>query len=177
VVYVSFLELAGKRYSVRKFKQDPVEEEKILKILEAGRLAPSAVNYQPYHFIVVTDQEMKDRLSKAYPREWFKSAPAVIAVCGDRARSWVRSYDQKDHCDIDAAIATDHMALAAADLGLGSCWVCAFNPDLCHDILDLPENMEVIVLLPIGYPESEAPPKKRKDLKDLVSFNRYEPKE
>lgn len=172
---MSFIELAKRRYSVRNFKADPVEEEKILQILEAARLAPSAVNYQPYRFIVATEQKVKDNIAESYPREWFKKAPVVIVVCGDRTLSWKRGTDRKDHMDIDAAIATEHMALAAAELGLGTCWICAFDVKKCHDILGLPDHMEPVALLPVGYPESkEIPVKKRKELKNLVCFNKYE---
>lgn len=172
---MSFIELTKKRYSVRNFKTDPVEEEKLIQILEAARLAPSAVNYQPYRLIVATEQEVKDKISECYPRDWFKKAPVVIVVCGDRTLSWKRGSDKKDHVDIDAAIATEHMALAAADLGLGTCWVCAFDAKRCHANLELPDSLEVIALLPVGYPESqEIPVKKRKALKELVCFNKYE---
>ncbi|NLM13845.1 MAG: nitroreductase [Epulopiscium sp.] len=170
---MSFIDLARKRYSVRKFKDMDVEKEKILQVLEAARLAPSAVNYQPCHFIVITDKEMRKKVAEAYPRPWFQGAPTIIVACGDHAQSWTRK-DGKDHCDIDVAIAVDHMTLAAADLGLGTCWVCAFDAKKCHEILELPENLEVIALLPIGYPmEENEPEKKRKSIKDMVSWERY----
>ena len=87
--------------------------------------------------------------------------------------SWIRK-DGKDHCDIDVAIAVDHMTLAATDLGLGTCWVCAFDAKKCHKVLELPENLEVIALLPMGYPMEESEPeKKRKSIKDMVSWERY----
>lgn len=115
---MSFLELTKKRYSVRKYKDEPVEREKLLQVLEAARYAPSACNYQPWHFIVVTDEELKNRIAETYPRDWFREAPVVIVACGDHSASWKRG-DGKDHCDVDLAIAIEHMALAAADLGLG----------------------------------------------------------
>ena len=118
---------------------------------------------------------MKDKIYECYPRDWFKKAPVVIVVCGDRRKSWKRGSDNKDHMNIDAAIATEHMALAAAEMGLGTCWVCAFDASKCHDVLELPDYMEAIALLPLGYPESlEAPEKKRKELKELVMFNKYQ---
>lgn len=173
---MSFIELAKRRYSVRNYREVPVEEDKIMAILEAGRMAPSAVNYQPLRFIVATEEDAKGKISKAYPRPWFQKAPVIIVVCGDHSQSWKRGSDQKDHCDIDAAIATDHMALAAADLGLGSCWVCAFDAKKCHETLGLPNYLEVIALLPIGYPEGEAPVKSRKEFKSMISFNGYKDK-
>ncbi len=168
---MSFIDLAMKRYSCRDYQNKPVEKEKILQVLEAGRIAPSAVNFQPWHFIVIADQNVKSKVSEAYPRDWFKKAPVIIAVCGDHSRSWKRK-DDKDHCDIDAAIAVDHMTLAAVDCGLGTCWVCAFDAERCHQALNLPENLEVIVLLALGYPadENRHIEKKRKSLEEIVSW-------
>jgi len=172
---MSFIDIAKKRYSVRDYKDTPVEKEKILQVLEAGRIAPSAVNYQPWHFIVITDDSVKSKVAEAYPRDWFKKAPVVIAVCGDHSKSWKRK-DGKDHCDIDVAIAVDHMTLAATDLGLGTCWVCAFDAEKCHKALNLPDNLEVIVLLPMGYPASDksGQEKNRKNISDIVSWDKYE---
>ncbi|HHX17783.1 MAG TPA: nitroreductase [Clostridium sp.] len=170
---MSFIELAKKRYSVRSYLDKPVEKEKILQVLEAGRIAPSAVNKQPWNFIVITNEATKSKIANTYPRDWFKTAPAIIVVCGDHSKSWKRS-DGKDHCDVDAAIAIDHMTLAAADIGLGTCWVCAFDAAKCHEVLNLPENLEVIALLPIGYPADTAPEnKKRLDISEIVTWEEY----
>jgi len=170
---MSFIQLAKKRYSVRSYLDKPVEIEKILQVLEAARVAPSAVNKQTLHFIVVTNEDTKSKIADTYPRDWFKTAPVVIVVCGDHSLSWKRN-DGKDHCDIDAAIAIDHMTLAAADLGLGTCWVCAFDAKKCHEVLNLPENLEVIALLPMGYSADKAPEnKKRRDISEMVSWEEY----
>ncbi|HHW48744.1 MAG TPA: nitroreductase [Clostridiaceae bacterium] len=168
---MSFLEIARKRYSVRDFKDIPVEKEKILQVLEAARIAPSAVNYQPWHFIVITDETMKNKVAEAYARDWFKKAPVIIVACGDHSKSWKRK-DGKDHCDIDVAIAVDHITLAAADLGLGTCWVCAFDADKCHETLGLPDNLEVVALIPMGYPASDrgVKEKNRKSIEDIVTW-------
>jgi nitroreductase len=168
---VDFFEVINKRYSVRSFDPRPVEEDKLIKVLEAGRLAPSAVNYQPRRFVVITDPELKEAIGQAYPREWFKAAPVIIAVVGDHSVSWKRK-DGKDHCDIDVAIAVDHMTLAATALGLGTCWVCAFDAAHCAKVLQLPEHLEVSVLLPLGYPAQGAQPERRRlELEDVVSWN------
>ena len=173
---MSFLELAQKRYSVRSYKDQPVEQDKILQVLEAARTAPSAVNYQPWHFIVAVEEEVKDKISEAYPRDWFRQAPVIIVACGDHDQSWKRN-DGKDHCDVDVAIAVDHLTLAAADLGLGTCWVCAFDAEKVHSALELPDNLEVIALIPLGYPnEDRTREKKRKSLDELVSWNKYNPR-
>jgi len=167
---MSFLELAKKRYSVRKYKDQPVEREKLLQVLEAARNAPSACNFQPWHFIVLTDETIKSKVAETYPRDWFKKAPVVIVACGDHSVSWKRA-DEKDHRDVDLAIAVEHMALAAAELGLGTCWICAFDAKRCHEILALPDNLEVIALLPLGYPEEERiPDKNRKRLEEIVTW-------
>ncbi|HBG00248.1 MAG TPA: nitroreductase [Firmicutes bacterium] len=170
---MTFLDLARKRYSLRKFGDQPVEKEKILRLLEAVRLAPSAVNYQPFHFIVVTDEDIKAKIAESYSREWFSEAPVVIVACGDHNTSWKRR-DGKDHCDVDVAIAVDHLTLAAVEEGLGTCWVCAFDAMHVHRVLELPGHLEPIALVPLGYAQELAvPAKKRKDLGELVSWNRY----
>ena len=171
---MSFIDIAKKRHCIRDFKDMPVEKEKILQVLEAGRIAPSAVNYQPLHFIVITDEIEKSKVAESYARDWFKKAPVIIAACGDHSLSWKRK-DGKDHCDIDVAIAVDHMTLAAADIGLGACWVCAFDAERCHKALGLPENLEVIALMPMGYPAADyrEQEKKRKSIADVVSWERY----
>lgn len=163
------LSLAERRCSVRSFTKQAVPEELLAYVLEVARLAPSAVNFQPWTFIVVRDSALLERLSAAYSREWFRSAPACIVVCGHHGESWHRRSDGKDHCDIDVAIATEHICLAAAEVGLGTCWVCNFDAEACRDLLGLPDESEPIVLLPIGYPaDAEVPEKKRKPLDDIV---------
>lgn len=172
---MTFLELAKKRYSTRSFKNTPVEEEKLKQILEAGRVAPSAVNFQPLYFIVLRDEELRKKVAATYAREWLSEAPVIIVICGDHSKSWRRA-DGKDHCDIDAAIAIDHMTLAATELGLGSCWVCAFNSMQCHQILKLPPHIETIALLPVGYPADKSDPErhatKRKKMEEIVFWDR-----
>lgn len=168
----SFFDLVAQRYSVRTFSQEPVEKDKILQILEAARLAPSAVNYQPWRFIVATDEDLKAEICQAYRGEWLRNAPVIIVACADHEQSWKRR-DGKDHCDVDIAIAVDHLILTATELGLGTCWVCAFDAERLHAILDLPEHVEPIVLIPLGYPgEGPIPMKKRKALEEIVSWNR-----
>lgn len=149
---MSFLDLAKKRYSCRKYKEQDISKEKLLKVIEAGRVAPSAVNKQPWQFVIITENDLLDKIKSCYAKDWIQSAPAIIVICGDHDISWKRD-DGKDHCDIDVAITTDHMALAATDNGLATCWVCKFNAKKCAEILNLPDNMEPTVLLPIGYPD------------------------
>ena len=172
---MSFLELAKKRYSTRSFKNTPVEKEKLMQILEAGRVAPSAVTYQPLYFIVLRDEEMRKKVAATYSHSWLLEAPVIIVICGDHSKSWRRA-DGKDHCDIDAAIAIDHMTLAATELGLGSCWVCAFDSMQCHKVLKLPPHIETIALLPLGYAADKGDPErhetKRKKMDEIVFWDR-----
>ncbi|KPK82385.1 MAG: nitroreductase [Bacteroides sp. SM23_62_1] len=173
---MNFINLAKNRYSCRKFDSRPVEDQKLNLILEAGRIAPSAANYQPWHFIVIRETDNLRRIHAIYHREWFMEAPCVIIICGDHSQSWKRK-DGKDHCDIDIAIAVDHMTLQAAELGLGTCWICNFDKDLCIELLNLPMNLEPAVILPVGYPLDSADPDrhdmKRKPFGEIVSFESY----
>lgn len=167
----SFFELVAARYSVRTFTDQPVEREKILKILDAARLAPSAVNYQPWKFVVATDAGLRAEICQGYRGEWLRNAPVIIVACGNHQESWKRR-DGKDHCDVDVAIAVDHLVLAAAALGLGTCWVCAFDAEQVRRALKLPEHLEPVALIPVGYPgEGPVPLKKRKALDEIVSWN------
>lgn len=149
---MTFTELAKQRYSCRHYTDQPVEEEKLMKVLEAARIAPSACNLKPIIIYVIRDEENRKAISSAYHREWLLKAPVILVVCTNHGEGWVRQSDEKDHCDIDAAIATDHMTLQATELGLGTCWICNFDPFLCKEILDLPENIEPVVILPLAYP-------------------------
>ncbi|MFO7999849.1 MAG: nitroreductase family protein [Marinilabilia sp.] len=171
---MDFKTLIRTRYSARKYKPEAISEKLLNEVLDAGRMAPTAVNKQPFLFIVVNKKDKLKELYEAYPREWFATAPSVIVVCADHSSSWKRGNDGKDHADIDAAIATDHMTLRAAELGLGTCWVCNFDPEKAAQTLNLPGHIEPAVLLPIGKPEEvEGPLKKRKALSELVKFNEY----
>ena len=117
---MNFLELVKARKSERDYTSQEVEQSKLDYILECARLAPSAVNFQPWHFLIVKSEEAKEKVRKCYNREWIKTAPMYIVVCGDTSQSWKRKSDGKDHCDIDVAITTEHICLAAAEQGLGT---------------------------------------------------------
>ena len=154
---MNLLNLAKKRYSCRSFFDKPIDKELMMNILEAGRVAPSAANKQPWTFIVVNEHPLLQQIKSCYGKSWIESAPAVIVMCGNHANSWKRD-DGKDHCDMDIAIATDHIALAASDAGLGTCWVCKFDAVKCASILGLPPEIEPMVLLPIGFPSDTGNP-------------------
>lgn len=172
---MKFLDIARKRYSVRKYQDRPVEEEKLLRVLEAARIAPSAKNSQPWKIFVISQKENLEQVWEAYPRPWIREAPVLIVVCGDHRKSWVRS-DGKDHSDIDIAIAADHITLAAADEGLGTCWVCAFDKQKCSEVLKLEDHIEPVVFLPLGYPADEGNPDRhdsqRLSLDEIVTFDK-----
>jgi len=166
---MEFTELIQKRYSCRAYKPDSVEEEKLNRVLEAARLAPTAANRQPFEIIVIPTAGRKDELLKIYPRDWLVQAPLVLGVCGIPAQAWVRR-DGKNYVDVDAAIAMDHLILAAADLGLGTCWIGAFDATAAKTILRLSEGVEPIAFTPLGYPADSIRSKSRKPLAELVRF-------
>lgn len=170
---MDFLDLVKKRHSVRNYLDKPVEEALLNNVLEAGRLAPSACNNQPWVFIVTKDPAARQKLESVYKREWFLRAPVIIAVCCDRSASWKRA-DGTDFGDIDAAIALDHLTLAAAEAGLGTCWVGNFNAEEAKKLLRLPEDIAPVAFTPLGYPGPEASkPKTRKTMNDIVFRERY----
>ena len=153
---MNFLELAEKRYSVRAYDARTVEREKIEYVIECARLAPSAVNRQPWHFYVATSDESLRALCNCYHNPWLAQAPAIIAVCVDSSAAWTRQNDSKNHADIDGAIATEHICLAAASVGLGTCWVCNFDMNEACKALKLPQGHHPVALIPIGYPADKA---------------------
>lgn len=171
----AFLELAEQRRSVRAYKPDAVPEDLLQQVLEAGRLAPSACNKQPWRFIVVRSEAGRRALGAAYAREWFWKAPVVLAVCILPEEAWVRSYDGKNHGMVDGALAMDHMMLAAASLGLGTCWIGAFDPAAAREILGLPDGVEILGLTPLGFPGVETAPRarSRRPLGDTVMKERW----
>lgn len=165
-----FSSLVAARHSVRNYLDKPVEAEKLEAVLNAARLAPSAVNFQPWHFYVVKSAAARTAVQAAYNREWFAGAPIYIVVCADTATAWTRKCDGLNHADIDAAIATEHICLAATDCGLGSCWVCNFDVPLLRAALPLTETQRPVAIVSLGY-EADAPAKRtaRKALAEIVS--------
>lgn len=169
---MEFSELIKERYSVRAYTPDPVEDEKLEKVLEAARLAPTAANRQPFQLIVIHTAGREEELYDIYKKAWFVEPPLVICACGLKERGWTRR-DGKSYVDVDVAIAMDHLILAAANEGLGTCWVGAFDPDAARRVLGLPEEVEPIAFTPLGYPADEPGAKKRKPLDELVRHERW----
>jgi nitroreductase len=164
---MEFEDLIRTRYSVRAYRPDPVEEDKLARILEATRLAPTAANRQPFRIIVIATAGREAELGRIYPRPWFVQAPLMIAACGVPSESWVRR-DGKPYTDVDVTIAMDHLILAAANEGLGTCWIAAFDPAAAREVLRLEPELEPLVFTPLGYPADSPRPKQRRLLADLV---------
>jgi nitroreductase len=169
---MDFLELAKKRYSVRAYKPDPVEDDKLQNVLEAARLAPTACNIQPFQFIVIHTKGKETELRRIYSASWFVQAPIIIAACGIPSESWGRR-DGKNYCDVDVTIAMDHLILSATELGLGTCWIGAFNPDAARELLGLPSDVEPIAFTPLGYPADQPGYKNRKSLNEIVRYEHW----
>lgn len=169
----TFLELAATRCSVRNYSSKPLPQETIEYILECARLAPSAVNFQPWKLYLITPDSpkaLREGILKCYDREWIKTAPYFLIAVIDHETSWHRRNDGKDHGDIDIAILTEHICLSASEQGIGTCWVCNFNAELCKEVLQLGEAEEAAVLIPFGYPAEEWTPaeKKRKGMDEIL---------
>ena len=150
---MDFIEIAKKRYSVRSYKGKKVEEEKLKKILEAAHVAPTAANLQPVRLITVQSKEGLGKIGKGAN---LYGAPLAIIVCADHKKAWVRPFDKKRTTDIDASILTDHMMLQATELELGSVWICYFKPDVICREFGLPDHLEPVNILAVGYPNEEA---------------------
>jgi nitroreductase len=169
---MDFFDLINQRYSVRAYKSDPVEDEKLQQVLDAARLAPTAANRQPIQFIAIHTADRESDLKRIYSADWFRKAPLVICACAVPSQAWSRM-DKKNYSEVDATIAMDHLILAATNLGLGTCWIAAFDPEAAREVLKLPEEVEPIAFTPMGYPSDRPRPKKRKPLSDLVRYERW----
>lgn len=160
---------------MRKYRPDPIPEEIFKAIISAARVAPSAVNAQPWKFIIVTDEELKLKLINACNGQKFiAEAPVIIVGCGfpDEAYATVGGY--MSSFAIDVTIAMDHLILAAASHGLGTCWIAAFKEDKVREILGIPEDVRVVALTPIGYPDDQPQKSSRKDLAELICYDKFE---
>lgn len=165
---MNFLELVKARYAARRYASRPVEAEKMDYLLECVRMAPSAVNFQPWRFRVVTDKETLHALQQCYKREWMTTAPCVVVACANHEESWHRQSDGKDHADVDVAIAVEHFCLAATEQGLATCWVCNFDVAQCQAALGLPPHWEPVALIPVGYAEDTPGEKRRKPMEEIL---------
>ena len=165
-------EVFRKRYSVRGYRPDAVEPDKLVKVLEAARQAPTAANRQPFRVLVVHTQGREEELARVYGRRWFTQAPLVIGFVAVPQEAW-RRVDDKPYDEVDATIAMDHLVLAATALGLGTCWVAAFDPGVLGNALGLKEAERVYAITPLGYPRPgwvNPRTKSRKSLEEIVEF-------
>ena len=165
----NMLAMSQERFSARKFPSEAVSQEDLDYIMECVRLAPSAVNRQPWHWLIVRSDEAKQKLQQCYDREWFKTAPMYIVGMRNVDENWVRRYDEKPHGDIDVAIATEHLCLAATERGLGTCWVCNYDTEKMQQLFPR-EGYEAVVIIPIGHIADDCPcaEKKRKEMSEIV---------
>lgn len=171
-IKMEFLELVEKRYSVRAYKPDDIEDEKLNTVLEAARLAPTAANYQPFQIIIIHTKGRENELNRIYPAGWFVQPPVIIGICAVRDKAWTRK-DGKNFMDIDATIVMDHIILAATSVGLGTCWIGAFDAAAAKETLKLPEGVEPVLFTPLGYPADKPGTKERKNLSVLVRYEHW----
>ncbi|HZK34122.1 MAG TPA: nitroreductase family protein [Bacillota bacterium] len=170
---MEFKELVKGRRSIRSFEDRQVPDELLLELLDMARHAPSAGNCQPWHFYLIKNKETLSQLHKrAYDRDWFAKAPVAIVVCADipevEKRYMERGRDL--YCYQDTAAAVQNILLGAKDLGLGTCWVGAFDEEACSDLLSLDKDMRPVAIIPLGYPAGEPAAPKRKAIEDVATF-------
>lgn len=167
-----FAETVADRYSCRAYLPAPVDDSQLSYILEQVRLAPSACNRQPWRIIVIRpgDEAGRNAVAASYEREWIRTAPYYIIMCGVPSEAWVRPADGHNHVDVDVSIATEHLCLAATALGLGTCWVCNFNPEVLSSGLGLDGSIVPVAIVPLGHPAegTAAPAKRRKELGEIL---------
>ncbi len=161
---VPLLDAIFERRSVRRYKRKQIPKKVLRNILEAARLAPSATNAQPWHFIVITDQEKKNALSKGRWNSFIRDSAFTVVGCGERSSRW---------STIDIAIALENMVIAAEAQGVGSCWVGDFKERQVKKLLGIPRNLKVISLVSFGYPLEKPPPPKKKSLEEIVHYNAF----
>ena len=175
--YPRLLSVMAERYSCRAYDQGrtTIDHDLISAVIDAARIAPSACNRQPWLFMVVEGDEARARVLEAYPREWIATAPAYIIALGEPGAAWHRPHDGHDHTDVDLAIAIEHICLAAASLGLGTCWVCNFDPAILRRGFNIPGQYVPVAIIPIGYPApgSPATAKNRKTSDEITRWGGF----
>jgi nitroreductase len=171
---MTFHNLIHHRESIRNYDPEkPVGKEKLDRILEAGRIAPSAANRQPWCFYLISSSEYLDKIRTCYARSWFSDAPHVLVVAGRRQEAWTRQADGYNALETDLTIAMDHMILAAEAEGVGTCWIAAFDPEKLKQAGILEAGEEVFAMTPLGYPRNgfeKRVAKDRKPFEEVVKF-------
>ncbi len=169
---MDMFEVIGRRYSVRGYKTDPVPDELLDEVLEAARRAPTAANRQPFRILVAHTTGREEEFARVYGRRWFVQAPLVLAIVAVPAEAWTDSAGVS-YADVDAAIAMDHLILAATALGLGTCWIAAFDPAATREAFGLPDGVHPVALTPLGYPDRGSAATGRRSLAELVKYERW----
>lgn len=166
-------EALKERRSVRAYSSTPIEDYKILKVLEAARISPSAKNRQEWKFIIVKNDKVKQRLLPAVKgRRFVVEAPVIIAACATEP-SFIMPCGQHAYT-VDLSIAMSYMILEAQELGLGTCWLGGFFEDQVKEVLEIPENVRVVAITPLGYPAEKPKEKPRRSLKEIVCYDKFE---
>jgi nitroreductase len=170
---MNVFEAIKQRRSIRSYQDKPIEEDKLLRVLEAGRLAPSAKNLQEWRYVIVKDKDLRKKVAVAANNQYFiAEAPVIIVGCATMA-DYVLTCGQPAH-SIDLAISMDHMTLQAVEEGLGTCWIGAFKEDEVKKLLNIPPEMRVVEIMPLGYPKFVPDPKPRKKLEEIVFHDKYQ---
>ncbi|MFW6123798.1 MAG: nitroreductase family protein [Acidobacteriota bacterium] len=171
---MSVFDIIKSRRSVRRYQSKPIPDEILKKVFEAARAAPSGKNLQPWKFIIVRDEEKRKKLAAASNGQSFVAqAPLVIAACGFPDRCYQHQGNYMKSWPIDVSIALDHLMLMACEEGLGTCWIGAFREIEVKEILSIPEDVKVLALTPLGYPDEEPIDRGRKELGEIISYDEY----
>ena len=171
---MSVLEVIRKRRSTRKYKPESIPDDVLRRVMEAARLAPSGKNLQPWHFIVVKDQDMKERLAVASAHQSFiADAPVIIVACAFPENSYAKMGRYMKSWPVDVAVAVDHLMLQAEEEGLGTCWIGSFHEDEVKSLLEVPEDVRVLALTPLGYADETPRDRGRKNLEEIVSWEKF----
>ncbi len=166
--FMSLLDMILSRRSIRNYKNKEIPQEILRQVLEAGRQAPSAANRQPIRFVVVTDTEVKNELSKSLFGKHIKNAPMVIVGCADE-----KSLLTGKWAVVDTTIALQNIVIAAWTFGIGSCWIGSFSEEKVKELLRIPDKWRIVALLTLGYPAEQPKAKNRKPFEELYSFNKF----
>ncbi len=168
------LEVIKKRRSIRKYREEGISDEVLFRVLEAARLAPSGKNLQPWKFIIVRDKRLKEELAQASVGQSFMAkAPIIIVACGFPENCYSRMGRYMKSWPVDVAIALEHLILQAQAEGLGTCWIGAFEEERVKSILNIPENVRVLALTPLGYPDESPPQRERKRLEEIICYDEF----
>ncbi len=169
---MDFYELIQKRESVRDYDSNrKIKDSVLTRILNAGRLAPSASNRQPWTFLLVSSNEKLEKVRACYQKSWFQQAPHILIIIGDKTKSWVRSYDGYNSIETDLAITMDHIILAAEYENVGTCWIEDYDVNKLYDAIFLKENEVIFSITPLGYQNKgyqKHGNKKRKSLEEII---------